>query len=465
MISLMVTSFSSCEDMMDLKPDNEILEEDALQTKEDINALLNSAYQSLKGTYGGQFQRYSDLIGDDVTPVTPSSDKRINIFKRYTTGYFTADDMYNESYVSILRANLVLENANRISDLTPAEVERISGEAKFIRALGHYAVLRLFAQPSGFTSADSHLGIGLKTNSEVKLIPRSTVQEVYTQIEQDLIDAESSLAGFDNKGYASKWAAKALLADVYFQMHNYDKAYDYATEVITDAGLVPDTHALQKGALQDETINIDGTDIDITVSQETIFQLVASDGISNAADGFGVYRSDNDNQPNIRVSSELYQLATSNSTDKRQLLYSVKNAGLETQYFASRKFNRAYSNVPVLYLTQMKFIQAESAILKTNPEKGVAIDAINSISERAYGNTDANLAPDAIDSDILTVIRYEKRLELALEGNRVYDLKRRGSDGESNLEIRGVPWNYVGLALQFPNNEINELFLPNPEAK
>lgn len=464
MISLMVTSFSSCEEMMDLKPDNEILEKDALQNKEDITALLNSAYQSLKGSYGGRFQRYSDLIGDDVVPVTPSSDKRINIYKRYTTGYFTADDMYNEAYVSILRANLVLENINSIEDLTSSEVETITGEAKFIRALGHYAVLRLFAQPSGFTSADSHLGIGVKTNSDVKLIARSTVSETYTQIEKDLLDAESALGGFTDKAYASKWAAKALLADVYFQMHNYDKAYTYATEIITDAGLVPDTHVLQKGASKDETLTIDGIDIPITVSQETIFQLVSNEGVSNVAEDFGVYRSDNDNIPDIRVSSELYQLATANSTDQRSLLYEVKNAGLETQYFASRKYNRGYANVPILYLTQMKFIQAESAILKTNPEKGVAIDAINSISERAYGNPDANLAPDASTGDILNVIRYEKRLELALEGNRVYDLKRRGAGGESNLEIRGVPWNYVGLALQFPNNEINELFLPNPEA-
>ena len=464
MISLMVTSFSSCEDMMDLKPANEILEKDALKSKDDITALLNSSYQVLKESYGGAFQRYSDLIGDDVIPVTPSSDKRINIYKRYTTGYFTADDLYNEVYVSVLRSNLVLENVNKIAELTPSEVETITGEAKFLRALGHYAVLRLFAQPSGFTSDDSHLGIGLKTNSDVKLIERSSVQEVYAQIEQDLLDAEITLGDFKDKAYASKWAAKALLADVYFQMHNYDKAYTYANDVISNANLVPDTHVLQKGASKDETINIDGTDINITVSQETIFQLVSSEGISNVAEGFGVYRSDNDNQPDIRVSSELYKLATSNSTDKRSSLYVVKNAGLETQYFASSKYNRAYANVPILYLTQMKFIRAESGILKTEQNKNVAVADINSISERAYGNSDTNLASDASDNDILNVIRYEKRLELALEGNRVYDLKRRGAGGESNIEIRGVPWNYVGLALQFPNNEINELFLPNPEA-
>lgn len=463
-VTLFSISFTSCEDMMDLKPDNEILEEDALKTKKDIKALLNSAYQSLQGTYGGAFQRYSDLMADDVIPEMPSSDKRVNIYKRYTTGYFTADNVYNDAYVSILRANLVIENIDNISGVTEAEKKSMIGEAKFIRALSHFAVLRMFAQPYGFTSDNTHLGVGLKTSSVVELIKRSSVQEVYTQIEKDLKEAETALGDFSDKAYASKWSAKALLANVYFQMHDYAKAYDYSNDVITNAGLESDTLLQQKGAIKEETIVLDGNSVVVSPSKETIFQLVSAEGTSNAAGGFGVYRSDNDNKPSIRVSKELYAVATSNSNDKRRTLYKVFNSGLETEFKATTKFNSDYANVPVLYLTQMKFVRAESAVLKSTSDLSTAITDINSVIDRAYGGSGSALPNDAQSDDILKVIRYEKRLELALEGERVYDLKRRGSGGEANVEIRGVPWNYVGLALQFPLNEINELFLPNPEA-
>ncbi len=460
--------FSSCEEWLDIKPESEetVLEEVALQTGDDLQGLLNAAYQTLSGCYGGAFQRYSDLMADEVHPLEPTSDKRLNVYKRYTTGYFTAFEPYNESYISILRANLVIENIDNVTGLDEADKTQMIAEAKFIRALSHFAVLRLFAQPYGYSADNSHLGIGLKTSSVVEIIPRSTVADVYAQLISDLTDAEAGLPTTSaNNAYATSWAAKALLAQVYFQMHDYDNAFTKANDVIENGGFVFDDYVEQRFVLEETTFDYGTEQVVASPSTEGIFKLVSNSGTSNAGGGFGVYRCDDDNVPSIRINTTFYtQNAQTIGADKRtQAWYEVFNAGLDNEYVGLKKYNLDYFDVPVLFLTEQLFIRAESAVLKTTADLTTAVADVNAIRTRSYGGESYNISGGATADVILNTIRFEKSLELIGEGYRVHDLKRRGSGNESDLTIRGVAWDYPGLALQFPINEINELFLPNEE--
>ena len=60
--------FSSCESLLKINPVDEgvILESDAIQTKDQLQQLLNAAYDVVNGFYGGRFQRTSELLGDNV---------------------------------------------------------------------------------------------------------------------------------------------------------------------------------------------------------------------------------------------------------------------------------------------------------------------------------------------------------------------------------------------------------------
>lgn len=444
--------FSACESMLEIDPVDEgvILESDAIKTQQDLQELLNAAYDVVNGFYGGRFQRTSELLADNVVVRDGITDEMVNIYKRYTTGYFTDNESYEQAYICILRSNLVLENLPEISGISADVATRMEGEAKFLRAIAHFAVVRLFAQPYGYTAANDHPGIVIKTNTKVELLPRNTVAEVYQQIITDLTDAESKLP-VENSGfvYATKWAAKAALAQVYFQMHDYDNAYTKANEVINSGAF---------------TFVTDFTQYSSNTS-ESIFKLVSNSASGKRVGGdFGAYRSDGTNVPNIRIAPDVYKnvIKASSGDLRASSWYQVFNAGAANEYVAFTKYNDEFPTVPVFRLTEIKLLRAESAMLKSSIDKTTAISDVNDIRQRAYNGASRNLLATASDQVVLNAVRTERRLELMGEGYQLHDLKRRGSAGEA-IEIRGVKWDYVGLVIQFGASETNELFTANPE--
>ncbi|MCE4566773.1 RagB/SusD family nutrient uptake outer membrane protein [Maribellus sp. CM-23] len=444
--------FSACESWLEINPEDKgvILESDALNTKQDVTELLNAAYDVVNGFYGGRFQRTSELLGDNVVLRDGITDEMVNIYKRYTTGYFTDNESYDQAYICILRSNLILESLDKVSGLSAAETTQMAAEAKFLRGIAHFAVARLFAQPYGYTPNNDHAGIVIKTNSKVELLPRNTVAEVYSQIILDLTDAETDLPESNsNFAYATSWAAKVALAQVYFQMHDYEKAYNKANDVINNG---PFTFI---------------TDLEEAIpgSTEDIFRLVSSQTTGKRVGGdFGVFRSDGTNIPNIRIAPDVYKnIIKAGAGDLRAAAwYQVFNAGADNEYVALTKFNTEYATVPVLRLTELKLLRAEAAILKSSPDKATAIQDVNDIRERAYASASKNLLETATNEAVLNAARTERRLELMGEGYHLHDLKRRGSAGE-DIVIRGVDWDYVGLVIQFAAAEANEVFVPNPE--
>jgi len=392
------TLFSGCENLLEIDPVDEgvILEADAIQTKQDLQELLNAAYDVVNGFYGGRFQRTSELLADNVVLRDGITDEMVNIYKRYTTGYFTDNESYEQAY------------------------------------------------------NNDHPGVVIKTNSKVELVPRNTVAEVYQQIIADLTEAESVLPESNsNFVYATNWSAKAALAQVYFQMRDYDNAYTKANEVI-NSGVF--------------TFVTDFDDYSSNTT-EAIFKLVSNETSGKRVGGdFGVYRSDGTNIPNIRVAPDVYKnVIKAGAGDLRvDGFYKVFNPGEANEYVAFTKFNNEFPVVPVFHLTEMKLLRAESAMLKTSVDKPTAILDVNDIRERAYGGASKNLLETADNAAVLNAVRTERRLELMGEGYRLYDLKRRGTAGE-DIVIRGVEWDYVGLVIQFGASEANEVFVANPE--
>jgi hypothetical protein len=443
---------SGCENLLEINPVSEgvILEKDALKTKSDLQELLNAAYDVVNGFYGGRFQRTSELLGDNMVLKDGITTEMVNIYKRYTTGYFTDNESYDQAYICILRANLVMENIGNVTRMTDADATRMVAEAKFLRGIAHFAVVRLFAQPYGYTADNSHPGVAIKLNSKVELLPRNTVAQVYTQVLADLKDAESALPESNsNFVYATKWAAKAALAQVYFQMHDYANAFTKANDVVQNGPFtfIANFANYQPGLSED------------------IFKLVSNEASGKRVGGdFGSYRSDGTNNPDIRLDKNVYKNVVKAGTgDKRtDGWYKVFNAGQDNEYVALTKFNFEFPTVPVYHLTEIKLLRAEAAMLKNPVDKATAIKDVNDIRGRAYGNTSRNLATTAADDVVLSAVRTERRLELMGEGYRLHDLKRRGSAGE-DIEIRGVDWDYVGLVIQFGASEANELFKANPE--
>jgi hypothetical protein len=430
-----------CEKVLDIERAGALPKDSVFNSQTNVKALLNSVYTVMGSANwtSGRVQKFNELQGDHYYG-TELGGTSSEIFL-LNSGRFNSETggFYKEAYIAIQRCNQILENLNSLGDYK----DNAEGQAKFVRAFAHFDVVKLYAQPYGFTADNSHVGIPLRVSSAVSVSNRATVKLVYDQIIADLQDAAIKLPS-TNGIYPTKWAAKALLARVYFQMNSFQNAYTNANDVITTGKNVSGAN-LTFDALVTTRFSVAG-------SNESIF-TIANEGGSNQArsNGYrGAFLSINGN-PEMRLTNDFYTAMTSNANDAR------KNAWYDTGSSANfkllKKFDQLGFIMNLLHLTEMKLIRAESAA-ELNTNLSVAIQDLNDIRTRAYGNSVSALAANSTATTLRDVARAEREKELVGEGDRVQQLKRRGAKGET-ITIRTAVWNCPGLILQFSSSEVD----------
>jgi hypothetical protein len=444
-------SLSSCRKWLDVKPEGVQLEEDAIKSQADLQAVLASIYDVMANQYNGRIQLFNELLGDNMEK--PQSGFTVPIYLR-TTNFFNSDvgGLYSELYRVAFRANYLMEkiNSNTIS-VDAVAAKQMIAEAKFLRAMAHFELVKLWAQPAGYTPDNSHLGIVIRTSTAAEPMPRSSVAKVYDFLITDLNAAIADLSA-SNNDFATQNAAKALLAKVYFQMNNFTKTKELCDELIPQYTMDTTLNRFENAA----------------TSSEKIFSFISKSVQDNRAAGFiGNFKIANASSPSVyRLSKEMYQAATADANDRRAAYYSVFNAGTTAETYGITKFNFDFLSMPFLYLTQLKLMRAEAnAQLGLNMD--IAVTDVNDVLTRAYGNNTMNLASGASKETILAEVRKQRRLEFPLEGERVQDLKRIGAledpTGSGLVKIRTSKWNCPGLALQFPSTEKTSFFVFNDE--
>jgi hypothetical protein len=189
------------------------------KTSGDAIAAVNGVYATLENTsgtnyYGGLFVMLVEYPTEMQTPYLSAGNER-SLVDNYT---FTPSHNYilqtwNYAYATINRANAVIGRVPAINMDTTLR-NRIVGEAKFLRALSYFNLVRLFG------------GIPLETQETTSLDslqkPRSTAADAYALVVQDLLDAikvlpKATTYGASDIGRAARGAAKSLLAKVYIQ--------------------------------------------------------------------------------------------------------------------------------------------------------------------------------------------------------------------------------------------------------
>lgn len=450
---LFVIGFNTaCSDLLEQKPRDtgvNILPEDAVRTASDLQEVLISAYDVLANTFNGNIQNLPTLLTDDLA--RPFNQDNFSEIWLRSTNIFNGQvgNAFRDGYIAILRANTVMLNLDNV-EIEPTERLRIEAEARFIRALCHFELVRLFGQPYGFTPNNSHPGIAIRTTTDVSNAPRNTVGEVYNFVLSDLAFAKENLPP-NVDVFASRPAALALEAAVRFQMHDYELAYTLSDEVLSSGQTSFDPDTVSRYLFP-------------AVSQEAIFYIYsyqfAEGNVDSRNGGFrGNYLSDGANVT-LRMSNEFYQAATVGGvTLPRASLFESREVD-GNQFFVTNIFNAEFFHIPVLSHTQMLLIRAESAG-EINQNIDQAIQDINRIRVRAYGGVIQNLPLTATAQDVINAARMESRIELAFTGQRFHDLKRRGAQGE-DIVVRGAPWDCAGMVLQFPSTEETDVFPLNP---
>jgi len=439
-------SFSACEKIITFYPedDSTIPGDEALTSPEAAQELLNSVYDVEANFLSGQVQNLAELLADNNDDPTGRSDDYTQLYNRRTDFFNgTVDGVFRDAYIAIYRANTLIEKVVDIPGMTPENADRIIAEARFIRGLNHYMIVRLFAQPYGYTPNNTHLGITIRTNPIQTPLPRNTVAEVYSSILSDLEFAAANLPE-SNGVYATKYAAIGLLADVHLEMGDFSNALIYANEIIST-----------------NLFDLDNLDrFEGSPSTENIFYITSTNPVDERGLGYkNNYRSDaQDANPTLRTTKAFYDQATADTNDMRgKLWFRVINPGESNEGWAVAKYDFSYMNVPIVYYTRVILVKAE-CLYEASDYAG-CIAELNKLRARAgaenYGIMGAN--------DTYNALQSERRLELCFEGDRIFQLKRQAVLGRL-MKIRNAPWDCDGLAIQFPNSEgTGGGFVFNPE--
>jgi SusD family. len=426
---LLVSSFSllgGCNNMLELTPDSELTEVNFFKTAADMDGAVLGIYNN----YQRRFPRdwtIAEMLSDNT----------------YRTGYFNIggiDELNNLSitsenplfasfwqdcYQGVFRANSVLFYIDNPTDYAENQREQLAGEALFMRALLYFDLVKRFG---GVPLVTTKLSV-----EETYTVPRADESEVYGQIVTDLEQAidflplKVEMPG----GRASREAAIALLAKVYVYLKDWNNAKTYL-DMTAEAGfdLEPDYSSLW--SLSHEGNN------------EVIFSMKYLDGenghplSTDFLPYFGVTGIASRGNENIFPTWSLYKLYEDGDTRKDETItpfWKSPNsppADPAVWYPFVSKFavqhtpNASGLDLPVLRYADLILLKAEVLYYLGQPE--LALAELNRVRRRAFGNDEHGytMADISTEEAFVDKLLLERRLELAFENERWFDLVRTG---------------------------------------
>ena len=341
-------------------------------------------------------------------------------------------DIWLNAYEINNQANIVLDNLDVFED----EVDRATteGEAKFLRGLAYFDLVRLFAKSyvSGQANTQPAVPVMLDPVLDASVIvypSRNNADEVYAQVINDLTEAYGMLPE-SNSYFADKYSAQALLARVHLQMGDFVNARDAANDVIENSGYSLTTTFA-------EAFNNNEN------SSEDLFAMqVTSQDVSEHS--WNVYWAGRDfggriGNPDVSIEDPHYQKYDDDNDDRANFFYTTSRG------VATTKWQNQFGNIPVIRLAEMYLIRAEANERLETEVGATPLDDINKLRFRANAALFTTV-------DLETIL-IERERELAFEGFKLFDSKRLGRD------IGNIPFNADRLVLPVPLREIDA----NPE--
>ena len=426
-IPLILILLSSCN-LLDQTSESSFTPDNFYKNADDAKAAVNAVYDPLNtaNLYNQAMWVLQDQATDDAEwgGGRSTANQAKNDLDKYTftPATSTFQSVWNAAYQGINRANAVQDRVPAIP-MDSALKSRLLAEARFMRGFYYFTLVRLFGSVP--------LILKETTSLDNLAIAKSNEEEVFQQIIADLTAAESVLpltyTGAD-AGRATQGAAKAFLAKVYLTRRNWTAAATKSKEVI-DLGI----YNLWDNFTDVFTLaNKNG--------KEAIFEVQAvGGGLGEGSFMQGYMRPNFDRVNGIAgfgddpVTANLYN--TYNPLDKRRdvtiKLYSATTTPAAPASITFPAYVRKYldpsatangegsNNFPIIRYADVLLMYAE-ALNEQAAGNPAAYDAINRIRRRAGLEDLTNLTQDQFRDSVL----LERRLELAFEGHRWYDLVR-----------------------------------------
>ena len=445
---ILALSVSSCKETLEVKPKDQIAAEEALTNILGVSSLLNTTYSSLRGTgyYGQSFKILPDIMADNIYPIPNLNSNRLITNSLNQPGAHMG--LWGLYTGGINNANLVINAIPNVAG-SAAEKNKILGEAQALRALYYWDMVKLYGYSPLFIPTIG--GVQFNFGVPIVLTPtsgaasiqypaRNTVDEVYKQIEADLLSAESLLAVSPSGAnyYMTKTVAQAILAKVYLYWGKYSQSATYADKVIAAIGSKFVTGAnyanMYYAANNPEAI------------MEINFQATQTNGNESLQSYYAQYpgdyalRQDQAAFVNPAVAKvgygdfsptpELLALYEAGDVRRNTITPGFKG-GTIVDYV--RKWTPAngvnyLQHIPLMRISEMYLIRAEANLRGTTAIGATPQADLDKIRLRA------GLASTPVT---IAAILKERRIELAFEGDRWFDLLRLGMDIPKSTALGG----------------------------
>ena len=438
---------TGCDKQLEFEPGDVILAEDAIQTADDLQRMLNSNYDVLANVLNGRQQSIAELLTNNMA--RPYSSLDYTAVWNRETNFFTptTGGLYTDFYYAIYRANVVVESFDLVEGLDDATALRLEAESRFVRAVCHWYLVKMWGYPYGYTADNSHLGVPLRLDAVEPPTPRATVGEVYAQVIADLEFARDNLPQ-ENGPYASSMAASGFLAHIHFLRQDWAASQTEAERVINSGLFQLDDDLDRFEAGSDSVLAGD------LINPETVFGITggyfAVDGDSLLNDRSYAFRDnfrqDNNVNPQLTFSEDIVNLFSLNAADDRGNWVNSDGVTHKVTRFDEKQF----FNVPIVHLTGLHLLRA-MCVAQNGGDLTTAIADINAIRDRAFGEDLNDLDATSDAATVLAAAREEYRKETLCEGWELDQAKLRGVMGEDET-VRDAPWDCPGSLLQFPNS-------------
>jgi hypothetical protein len=392
---LLAAVMVSCEKVLEVDP-VAYIEEGSISSKTDAERLLIGCYDGLQqtGIYGRHMVIIPGLIADNLgwegTTLEYGQVENNSILADNAL----VESIWNAHYETLNRINYLISKLPAISDLSESERADFNGQLYFLRALCHFNLVRFF----GPVPIKTEPTLGLDGNLDPA---RDTEDAVYDRILTDLLAAEGSIQNTD-PGFATNGAVNALLAKVYLERGQYDEAINYATSVITEYGYTLEPVYSDLFTQQ--------------ISSEAIFVVLFNELDGNRLAEYFFPTSLNGRYEVAPVTDLIEAYESEDS-----IRFNASIAGDEPYCTKYPNLSTMANNVYSFRLSEVYLIRAEAEARNNGSVSAIQYD-INQVRDRAgLADTEA-----ATYEELLLAILHERRVELAFEGERWFDLLRYG---------------------------------------
>jgi hypothetical protein len=426
MPALLIAAAAGCNGILDVKSKNTVPTATSITDSASARAAIAGMYHGLQSlsTYGSDIPEVGDLSSDNAefsgtsTSYGEIDDNQISTFNTAVLS------IWAQAYDNINRTNEILDKVGALPNIDTDTRNELMGEAYFVRALMYHDLVKFF----GDVPIQLHSTTDPNAGST---ITRAPVSAVYDRILSDLDSASALMSDSSSTTTASAGAVRALRARVLFYKGDYVGAESEAHAVETDFGydLAPnysDLYTASGNSTPEDIFKIIAT---VHADQQS---FLSYDYFAKALGGTYL----------LRPTSDL--LAAYDPADLRGQ-WNISFAG-SRRYGSKYRSITGTENFPVLRLGEIILIRAE--VLARTGHLPEAVAEMNKTQARA--GAPLFVLGSHTTQDVIDAITAERRLELALEGDRWHDLNRLGltpsvMDIDPTQELYPIPQSEIDV--------------------